>query len=222
MNNFLETGEFEKIYTNSCLLFDGFYQHDKIFVKYKEEIVNYIKKNPELIIKTDKNDSYKVIDFVDYKIKKKYKIVVHLRLEDFLEIAQVIHPNSIKRVIDKLNKEYNNETICFVLNNPKTDIEIRYLQFFTQQYNNIVIETNDVITDFRIMKESTILVCSCSTLSWAAAILSNSLEKVYMPDYTFIHGPHQTCKKPFENTELYSIETCNIIELNKIFDEKLL
>ena len=81
--------------------------------------MNYIKKNPELIIKTDKNDSYKVIDFVDYKIKTKYRIVVHLRLEDFLEIAQVIHPNSIKRVIDKLNKEYNNETICFVLNNPR-------------------------------------------------------------------------------------------------------
>ena len=67
------------------------------------------------------------------------------------------------------------------------------------------------------MREASVLVCSCSTLSWTAAILSNSLEKVYMPNYKNVHGSHQTCKQPILNTELYEIKTCNITELNNVF-----
>ena len=141
---------------------------------------------------------------------------MHLRLEDFIEISLVIDPNYIKNVIDKIIKEYNNETICFVVNKPKTELEFKYINFFTKKYNNIVIESNDVVTDYTIMRESRVLVCSCSTLSWAAAILSNSIEKVYMPDYKKIEGSHQTCKQPTLNTELYEINTCTVVELNEI------
>lgn len=218
MNVFLNNPEvkFTNIGNNSKILFDGYFQHDKIFTKYKKEIVNYIVEHPELILKTDKQDTYKAIDFVNYKINKKYTIVVHLRLEDFITCSLVIDPNSIKKVIDKINKEYNYQTICFVVNKPTTDIEKKYINFFTEQYNNIIVESNDVITDYTIMRESSILVCSCSTLSWVAAMLSNSLLKVYMPDYKFVHGPHQTCKQPHINTELYEMNTCNIQELKSI------
>ncbi len=216
MNKLLENIPLEKIDTNTNILFDGFYQHDKIFVKYKEDIINYIETHSELIIKTDRNDTYKAIDFINLKINKKFNIVVHLRLEDFVTISQVIDPNYITIVIDKINREYNNETICFVVNKPQTDIEVKYIRFFTEKYSNIVVESNDVITDYTIMREAKVLVCSCSTLSWAAAILSNSIEKVYMPDYKNINGSHQTCKQPILNTELYEIKTCSVEELNKI------
>ncbi len=218
MNAFLNNPEvkFTNIGNNSKILFDGYFQHDKIFTKYKKEIVNYIVEHPELILKTDKQDTYKAIDFVNYKINKKYTIVVHLRLEDFITCSLVMDPNSIKKVIDKINKEYNYQTICFVVNKPTTDIEKKYINFFTEQYNNIIVESNDVITDYTIMRESSILVCSCSTLSWVAAMLSNSLLKVYMPDYKFVHGPHQTFKQPHINTELYEMNTCNIQELKSI------
>lgn len=206
----------EKIDVNSKILFNGYYQHDAIFLKYKKEIINYIKTHPALIIKTDKNAFYKAIDFIDYKINKKYNIVIHLRLEDFIEISQVIDPNSIKNVIDKINNEYNYQTICIVVNKPTKELENKYINFFTKQYSNIVVESNDVITDYTIMRESTVLVCSSSTLSWIAAILSNSLHKVYMPNYKNVNGSHQTCKHPHLNTELYEINTCNINELNRI------
>ena len=217
MNRLLNGNPIDNINPNMNILFNGYYQHDKIYVKCKQHIINYIHNHPEMILKTDKNDSYRAIDFVNFKTEKKYKIVVHLRLEDFIEISLVIDPNSIKDVIDKINKEYNNETICFVLNKPKTELELKYVKFFTEKYNNIVLESNDVITDYTIMREANVLVCSCSTLSWAAAILSNSLEKVYMPNYKNVHGSHQTCKQPILNTELYEMKTCNINELNNIF-----
>lgn len=216
MNRLLNGSPIDNINHDMNILFNGYFQHDKIYVKYKQDIIKYIQNNPNMILRTDRNDSYRAIDFVNFKTEKKYKIVVHLRLEDFIEISLVIDPNSVKDVIDKINKEYNNETICFVLNKPKTELENKYINFFTQKYNNIVLESNDVITDYTIMREASVLVCSCSTLSWAAVILSNSIQKVYMPDYKNVHGSHQTCKQPFLNTELYEMKTCNIDELNKI------
>ena len=215
MNKLLYQNQVNKINMTS-ILFDGYYQHDSIFIKFKQHIVDYIKNHPELILKTDKNENYNAINFIDYKITKKYKIVVHLRLEDFIDIGHVINPSSIKNVIDKINKEYNNEPICFVLNKPKTELEQKYIHFFTSNYHNIIIESNDVLTDYTIMKEATILVCSCSTLSWAAAILSNTLQKVYMPNYKNVNGSHQTCKQPISNTELYEIDMCSKNELLKI------
>lgn len=222
MNVFLDNPELklENISKNSKILVDGYFQHDKIFTKYKKEIVNYITYHNDLILKTQIGETYKAIDFINYKINKKYKIVVHLRLEDFIDCSLVMNPNSIKKVIDKINKEYNYQTICFVVNKPKTDLEIKYINFFTKQYNNIIVESNDVITDYTIMRKSSILVCSCSTLSWVAAMLSNSLLKVYMPDYKNVHGPHQTCKQPHINTELYEMNTCNIDELQRILNMK--
>ena len=189
MNRLLNSSPVENINPNVKLLFAGYYQHDTIYVKCKPHIINYIQNHPEMILKTDKNETYKAIDFINFKIEKKYKI----------------------------NKEYNNETICFVLNKPKSELELKYIKFFTEKYNNIVVESNDVVTDYTIMREADVLVCSCSTLSWVAAILSNSIQKVYMPDYKNVHGSHQTCKRPSLNTELYEMKTCNIDELNKIF-----
>lgn len=216
MNNVLNNNVINNVNINSSFLFDGFYQHDKIYVKYKNEIINFITNNPNLIIKTDREDSYKVIDFINYSIPQKYNVVVHLRLEDFILISQVINPNCIKNIIDELILDYPNEKICFVLNKPKTELEIKYIQFFTNKYSNIVIESNDVVTDYTIMKNAKVLVCSCSTLSWAASLLSNTLEKVYIPNYNQVNGSHQTFKKPIENTILYEIQTCNINELDII------
>ena len=67
---------------------------------------------------------------------KKYNIVIHLRLEDFIEISHVINPISIKKIIDSLVSEYPNETFCFVLNTPKTEIERKYINYLTENLSN--------------------------------------------------------------------------------------
>jgi hypothetical protein len=182
-NNILNKNQIQNINKNSTLLFDGYFQHDKIYILFKNQIINFIKSHPEIILTTDHNENYKAIELVNFNISRQYNTVVHLRLEDFIEISHVINPSSIKKIIDEIVLEYPNETICFVLNTPKTEIENKYINYLTNNLNNYKIETNDVITDFTIMRNAKVLVCSCSTLSWTASFLSSTLEKVYIPNY---------------------------------------
>jgi hypothetical protein len=51
------------------------------------------------------------------------------------------------------------------------------------------------------MKESEILICSKSTLSWCSAFFSKTIIKCYLPDYNISNN--STCKYPIDNTELY-------------------
>ena len=58
------------------------------------------------------------------------------------------------------------------------------------------------------MKNAEILVCSLSTLSWCAALLSENLKTCYIPDWnhkTPSIGKHTKFRKPIENTIFYSI-----------------
>lgn len=93
------------------------------------------------------------------------------------------------------------------MNKPKSSFEMNYIEQIKEWFNNhdisIIIETNDVLTDFHIMKEANKLICSNSTLSWCAALLSDSIDICYMPNYK--DSAHQTFKYPIKNTILYSI-----------------
>jgi len=211
---------------NNKYLLLGYYQHDDIYIKYKKEIIEYIKNHPEHLLITDGNkenincfrynsQSYKAIDLLIHdKQINKYDIVFHLRLEDFIEFSFVMNPKCLIKILEN----YKNDKICFVVNKIKTDLEEKYIKFFTDKYN-IVIESNDTLTDFHIMKNAKILCCSCSTLSWAASFFSESVELVYFPNY---NNPdraiHETFKKPIENTILYEFNNCSKEELINILN----
>jgi hypothetical protein len=218
-NNILNKKLIRNIDKNTVLLFDGYFQHDKIYTLFKSQIVEFIKKHPEIILTTDRNEKYKAIELLNFDIisNKKYNIVIHLRLEDFIDISHVMNPISIKKILDGLVCEYPNETFCFVLNTPKTEIEKKYIKYLTKNLSNYKIESNDVITDFTIMRNAKTLVCSCSTLSWAASFLSNVVEKVYMPNYNNPDRIHETFKYPISNTVLYDFEKCSMENLLQLF-----
>jgi len=218
LNNIMNKKPVQNIDKNTVILFNGFFQHDKIYIMFKSQIINFIKNHPEIILITDHNEIYKAVDLVNFNSTKQYNIVVHLRLEDFIEISHVINPNSLKKVLYEIRNEYPDEEICLVLNNPNTVLERKYIDYLTKDLNNTKIETNDVITDFTIMRKSKILVCSCSTLSWAASFLSETVEKVYMPNYNNPDRIHETFKQPIQNTILYDFEKCSREELIKIIE----
>ena len=200
--------------------FVGYFQHDKIYLKYKEQIVDYIRQHPNDCLMTDgktatRNDFaydtqyYKAIELLehptgDFPI---YNVVVHLRLEDFIDNGSVIHPSSVLDVL----KAINSDSYCIVVNNPKTELEMKYIEYLKQHYS-ITIVSNDVITDFHTMKHAKTLVCSRSTLSWAAAFFSSTVQQVYMPNY-YMGRPHETFRKPIENTTLYYYRQCTRVEL---------
>ena len=206
-NNFLIHIENNKNY-----VFDGFFQHHDILTKYKYQLIEYIKENPTHLLITSENVEYNTINLITpIKLFNKYKIVFHLRLEDFIQFNFVMNPKNLIEILDN----YKNEQICFVVNKITTEIEKKYIDFFTKKYN-IIVESNDVITDFHIMKNAKILCCSFSTLSWCAAFFSEA-ELVYFPNYN--NGRlHETFKKPIENTILYEASRCSFEELTSIID----
>lgn len=220
-DNFLEISQYlsenKSINLDSKnLMMSGFYQHDSIYKMFRTEIFNYINSNKNHLIITDgvnagdgNNETFKMYDILNTptNFNKKYNIVLHLRLEDFVTHNLYL---PVDRIITLLNKiiitDNISDNICIVCKKTTTDFEENYiksiLHFLNEKNIDIMIENNDVITDYYIMKEAEILVCSKSTLSWAAAFLSDKNKVCYFPDYT-ITGSNQTCKSPTTNTILY-------------------
>jgi len=202
--------------------FLGYFQHDTIYLKYRSQIINYIRTHPKDVLTTDGNYELRT-DFkyfpTDYfsdsllnapqGFKKYYETVVHLRLEDFIENGAVIHPLYIKQLLESVGAS----SYCLVMNSPDTELELSYLDYL-RKYFNVIIESNDIITDYHIMKNAKTLVCSCSTISWAAAFFSDTVQRVYMPNYP-AKRPHETFRKPIENTLAYNYKTCSKHELEE-------
>ena len=146
---------------------------------------------------------------------KYYDFALHIRLEDRINIFKMINNkkvmttlslDSIKKVID--NIQFTNNS-CIVIKKPSVNYEKKILQeiieyIFNTKNINIKVESNDIITDFHIMKNAKILACSVSTISWCAAYFSKRIKKCYMPDYPKEVNGAGYCKKPIDNTELYN------------------
>ena len=188
-----------------------FYQHDFIYKKYKPNIIEFIKNHPEHYIITDginagdnNCEKFTMTDIINTpsSFNKKYKNVLHIRLEDF-----VLHNLYLKveRIIDLLKKNILSDSLCIVCKKPATEFEqsyINYIKDYLEIINiKIFIEHNNVLTDYYIMKEAELLICSKSTLSWCAAFFSDKIQKCYLPDYD--ETENSTCKYPIDNTELY-------------------
>lgn len=193
---------------NNNISFGGYYQLQE-FSNYRDQIKLFLHNNHEHIIYNYPYEEFKIADIMNKPaILNTYNIVIHIRLEDFIENVQYISCDNIIKLLNNLTPIFfSNNTTALVMNKPKSSFEMNYIEQIKEWFNNhdisIIIETNDVLTDFHIMKEANKLICSNSTLSWCAALLSDSIDICYMPNYK--DSAHQTFKYPIKNTILYSI-----------------
>jgi hypothetical protein len=207
---------FEKIFIknepyeiNNNILLNDFYQFD-LYLEYKNELLEFINKYKNIhTIKTDINDKYNTYnlnDIIDNKLVYKYDLVLHIRLEDFVNIGEYINVIHIINLLNSISFE-NINTSAIVVNKPKTNFEIQYINtlydWFNKNNKKCVIESNDVITDFHIMKQSNTIICSKSTLSWCATLLSTTITKCYFPNYK--KSRFQIFNRPHTNTIYYNI-----------------
>jgi hypothetical protein len=215
--------------TTKSYLFQGYYQHDKIFLKYRDQLIEYISAHPEDVLITDGYKPqatgvyhYPVAEylsrelFVSNDTPTQYDIVVHLRLEDFVFVNQVIHPKCISDILYKIENISNNR-ICFVVAKPSTTFEDKYIDYFAKRFN-IICESNTPIQDYHIIKNAKTLVCSRSTMCWAAAFFSNTLKTVYFPNYIATTHIHETFKTPIQNTIPYDVLLTTENEINYYLD----
>jgi hypothetical protein len=210
-NKILQKTDLLRINDNITIEMSGYYQHDVIYKINKNAIINFIKNNPSHYIVSDGINpgdgicqEFNIIDIVNTPLNfnKVYKNVLHLRLEDFVTHNLYLNKN---RIIELLKKNIIEKNLCIVCKKPTTKFEFEYIKYITDfLYSiniNCYLEHNDVLTDYYIMKEAIILICSKSTLSWSAAFFSDKIQKCYLPDYE--KSLNSTCKYPIDNTELY-------------------
>jgi hypothetical protein len=147
-----------------------------------------------------------------------YDIVLHLRYEDFIEINEAICPSATLRMLDKhfvgIKGIVDNSSkikVAIVLNKPTSFMEKMYVdiieKWFSERNIDYTVESNDIATDFKIMRKARVLIASNSTISWCAAFLADkSMLVCLMPDYPIKKNRiFQTFKRPHPNTILYSI-----------------
>lgn len=202
-------------FKSSSLYMSGFYQHDLIYRTYKKEIINFILDHKNHYVLTDgilagdcQSEKFYMIDIITTPtcFVKQYETVLHLRLEDFVTHNLLLSCDRIIKLLGNLvTMDEIKNTLCIVCKKPTTEFEFEFVNqiklFLVERNIDVVLENNDVITDYYIMKEAKTLICSNSTLSWAAAFFSDKIIKCYFPDYE--SSSNQTCKQPIENTELY-------------------
>ena len=199
-------------------LLSDYYQHDKIYINNKDELINFINRNNHIVLTDGINagdgnkQTFIMKDILNTppNFNKIYDMVFHIRLGD-----KVFHNNTIS--VDKLlalieNIETNNyNKIAIVCDKCNTEYEKNFIgnvkeKLYEKFNKSIVIESNDILTDFYIMSNSKLLICSMSTLSWIAAFFSKTIEKCYMPKHnTRLTNEFCTCYYPIDNTELYDI-----------------
>jgi hypothetical protein len=199
-------------------LLSDYYQHDNIYKIYKTKIINFINNHNHIVITDginagDGNKQYfymKDILNTPPNFNKIYDVVFHIRLGDFLKLGLDISLEKLLALIQ--NIEINNYSkIAVVCDKCNTEYEKNFRNTIKEKIyekfnKSIVIESNDILTDYYIMKNSKILICSNSTLSWCASYFSNKIEKCYMPKhYTAITNEYCDCYYPIDNTELYNI-----------------
>lgn len=212
---FYKNLEYLNVYMN------GFFQFGYIYLNYKQQILNYMKMHQDKhVIQTDLKERFLVRDIlVDQHLAqdKRYQVAIHIRLDDFNGRPDYIAVEHYLRLFETLERNipsFAEQKICIVYK-PSTrtsdnDYICKCLHWFDTKEIPVRVESNDLLTDFNIMKQAKILICSMSTLAWTAAYLSAHIEQCYMPNYHFYTNPERKMfffHKPIENTILYNVET---------------
>lgn len=188
------------IYINSnYLLFNGYYQHDMIYRFFKKNLIEYIKEHPNEKIETDHNQIYYANDILGEKpiIPFEYKTVIHLRIEDFIDLDLAMDPASLDPVLERCEQPF-----LFVHAPVSSELDKKYIDYFKNKYPNSHYYTDYVVKCYNLMRHAEVLVCSCSTISWVAALFNDVNVKTYMPrNYRSL--AHESFQYPNEQTEIY-------------------
>jgi GR25 family glycosyltransferase involved in LPS biosynthesis len=218
--------DISKILGNRNISLCGYFQYDQIYLQNKSYILDFVEQNKNVHqIRTD-NETYLTKHIIDDMIldsSKIYENVIHIRLGDFNGRPDFIESEYLLRLFDNIKDIFYNKT-AIVIETPSSDADIKYLNTVLDWFkeNNIpvpIVESNDMLTDYNIMKQAKTIVSSMSTLCWTAAYFSKSLEKIYMPNYNFLDIEDRKngyFKMPIQNTILYDVKSTKFTDIKVV------
>jgi len=178
----------------SNIVFFGYFQHDYIIKYFKEDILDFIKKNPYQKITTQLgsgktyNNTLLITNYLETLQLDDNDIVVHIRLEDKLtDIETMTDCHCVLSLYDydKVLSSIKFKNIYWVMNKATTEIEKQYLNYLINKWGGVYKEQT-IEEDFFIMRSAKILICSLSTLSWIASAYSLYDQIVYLPKINLV------------------------------------
>jgi hypothetical protein len=150
--------------------------------------------------------------------------VVSLRLDDFIqkpcETSDILPPEYYLNILED-EMQYR-DRLFIVSDKIRLDWEIKYLEFF-KKWDPIFIQ-QDLLSDFAVLRDCSILVHSNSTFCWMASFLSNKTKR-YIPKTNFYKGQLLTHisendtlvdVKPMPHQDVYELNIDNYLKKQAI------
>jgi GR25 family glycosyltransferase involved in LPS biosynthesis len=214
---------------------EGYFQFGYIYLKYKPQLLHYMNAHKDThYIQTDLNERIlmrEILDDLVLPLEKQYDMAIHIRLGDFNGRPDFIECEHYLNLFASLLPRMAEKKICIVYQasgagasasgagaSASGAADASYittcLDWFQSYAIPVQLESNSLLIDFNIMKQAKLLVCSMSTLAWAAAYLSAG-QQCYMPDYNFYGTERQAFffHKPTPTTILYPVKTSPAIHI---------
>jgi hypothetical protein len=167
----------------------GYFQKSHYYIPYRSKLLSEIKSSNDYWI-DDKNQIILVKNFLYCNHKQPITpddIVLSLRLDDFLhyKLAKTTDVLPQQYYLDILEKEMINNRILYIVSDKlKQDWENRYVEVF-QKWNPVMV-SEDILSDFAIMRDSSLLIHSNSTLCWLASFFVKKKKFVIFREQIFM------------------------------------
>jgi len=173
-------------------------QYDEIYVRYRAQIVDYILAHPqEKIFAGHTYRFWPIRDIVSMQETETYDILLHLRLGDFVALGWTIHPESVRHVFTKAltdaSSNDRNKKIGIMVDHRKTELEKKYVEYMLEVCPTAeILENNDILTDYNLLRNAKHVIASCSTFSWIAVLFAQQENQtVSFPNYEHRWGFEQ-------------------------------
>ena len=212
---------------------NSYSQYDEIYVRYREQIMEYILAHPqEKIFTAHTYHFFPIVDIVSVQETEIYDVLLHLRLGDFVVLGWTIHPESIREVFAKaFSKEValveakdpdisENKKIGIMVDRRNTELEKKYVEYMLEVCPAAeILENNDIITDYNILRNAKHVIASCSTFSWAAVLFAQENQTVSFPNYEH-RWQHEQFRRTHDRFEYYDISRISETDLHAFFSSQ--
>ena len=235
--------------TDLCILdpiqhywLSAYCQYDEIYVRYREQIVEYILAHPqEKIFAGHTYRFFPICDIVSVQETERYDVLLHLRLGDFVALGWVIHPENIRQAFAKAiasaiadassnakaiaddiadaiaeassNDLAENKKIGIMVDHRNTELEKKYVEYIQEVCPEAeILENNDVIIDYNLLRNAKHVIASCSTFTWIALLFAQENQIVSFPNYEH-RWQHEQFRRTHNRFTYYDISRISEADL---------
>lgn len=174
---------------------NGYFQTGEIYLHLRPWLRSlFTLENTELL-----RYGLRVCDLMAAKGADVEGFTLHLRLDDFQEVKQVLHPKAYLEYIRDLN-----EPITIVMQKPTKQEELFYLAMFDSFKPTVI--SSSILEDHATLRRAKKLITSNSTFAWTAAFLGDAEELIIAP----LRESVQSLERINQSDRLLKIEYINL------------